>query len=160
MPPLPPLVHIVLPTPRLVTHSSHPTKSVPFAHALADTLYQLQCTLNAFCCTKFEALEWKPIGNVFTPQTLAHQGIVLLPIVVHAPQLLLLQVELPKSEHTVIRVSPSILMGELLCFICGKRNINPAHHRFDLPVTEESLAHRSLQQLKINSIKIIAKGEL
>lgn len=77
-----------------------------------------------------------------------------------ASQLLLLQVELPKSEHTVVRVSPSILMGELLCFICGKRNINPAHHRFDLPVTEESLAQRSLQQLKINSIKIIAKGEL
>jgi hypothetical protein len=74
-------------------------------------------------------------------------------------QLLLLQVELPKSEHTVVRVSPTILMGALLCYICGKRNLNPAHHRFDLPVTEESLAQRSLQQLRISSIRIIAKGQ-
>ena len=57
---------------------------------------------------------------------------------------------------------PSRSTPSLLPFSWGscKRNINPAHHRFDLPVTEESLAQRSLQQLKINSIKIIAKSEL
>ena len=71
---------------------------------------------------------------------------------------MLLQVELPNAQHTVVRVLPSILMGNLLAYICGKRNIDPAYHRFDLPVTEESLAQRSLQQLKINSIKVIAKG--
>ena len=72
---------------------------------------------------------------------------------------MLLQVELPQAQHTVVRVQPSIPMGQLLAYICGKRNIDPAHHRFDLPVTEESLAQRSLQQLKINSIKVIAKGQ-
>ncbi len=73
---------------------------------------------------------------------------------------MLLQVELPNSQHTVVRVLPSILMGPLLAYICGRRNIDPAHHRFDLPVTEESLAQRSLQQLKINGIKVVAKGSL
>lgn len=72
---------------------------------------------------------------------------------------MLLQVELPYAQTTVVRVAPSILMGELLCYICGKRNINPAHHRFDLPVTEESLAQRSLQQLRISNIRIITKGQ-
>lgn len=73
---------------------------------------------------------------------------------------MLLQVELPKAQHTVVRVSPSILMSELLFYICGKRNINPTHHCFDLPVTEESLAHKTLQQLKINSIRVISKGRV
>ena len=78
---------------------------------------------------------------------------------INCPQLMLLQVELPFSQTTVVRVAPSILMGELLCYICGKRNMNPAHHRFDLPVTEESLAQRSLQQLRISAIKVIRKGQ-
>ena len=72
---------------------------------------------------------------------------------------MLLQVELPNSERTVVKVPPSMLMGHLLFYICEKRNIDPTLHRFDLPVTEQSLAQRSLQQLKINSIKVISKGK-
>jgi len=48
---------------------------------------------------------------------------------------------------------------ELLQYVCEKRNLDPATHFFDLPATEESLAGKTLEQLKINSIKVVLKGE-
>jgi len=72
--------------------------------------------------------------------------------------MLLLQVELPKDERTVVRVSPSITMPTLLSYICEKRNLPVASHAFDLPATEESLANKTLKELKINTIKVLNKG--
>ena len=69
-----------------------------------------------------------------------------------------LQVELPNSERTVVRVPPTITMGKLLLHICEKRNIDPAHHKFNLPVTEESLAKKVLRDLHISSIGLLCKG--
>ena len=74
-------------------------------------------------------------------------------------QTLLLQVELPKAERTVIRVSPSLTFPELLHYVCEKRNLDVSYHKFDLPVTPESLAGKTLGQLKINSIRVICTGE-
>ncbi len=71
---------------------------------------------------------------------------------------MLLQVELPKGEHTVVRVSPTISMTALLSYICEKRNISMEDHHFDLPATMESLANKTLQELKINSIRVISTG--
>lgn len=50
-------------------------------------------------------------------------------------------------------------MKELLQYVCEKRNLDPATHFFDLPATEESLAGKTLEQLKINNIKVVLKGE-
>ncbi len=66
--------------------------------------------------------------------------------------------ELPKGEHTVVRVSPTISMTALLSYICEKRNLPVEVHCFDLPATEESLANKTLQELKINSIRVISTG--
>ncbi len=73
------------------------------------------------------------------------------------PQTILLQVELPKGERTVVRVSPSLPLPEVLQYICEKRNLLRSTHRFDLPATEESLVNKTLEQLKINSIRVIEK---
>ena len=51
-------------------------------------------------------------------------------------------------------------MAKLLVYICEKRNIDPAHHRFNLPVTEESLANKVLQDLRITSIGVLCKGKV
>ena len=73
-------------------------------------------------------------------------------------QTLLLQVELPKEERTVVRVSPSLTFPELLSYICEKRNLEVSYHKFDLPVTPESLAGKTIGQLKINSIRVVCTG--
>ena len=73
---------------------------------------------------------------------------------------MLLKVELPKAEHMVVRVPPSILMTQLLSYLCERRNLDLTLHRFDLPVTEESLAQKTLQQLKINTIRVASRGAL
>ena len=59
----------------------------------------------------------------------------------------------------MVRVSPSLTLKELLQYVCEKRNLDPATHCFDLPATEESLAGKTLGQLKINNVKVISKGE-
>ena len=58
----------------------------------------------------------------------------------------------------MIRVSALMTMSDLLKYICEKRNLNVADHRFDLPATEESLASKTLEQLKITAIKVILRG--
>ena len=69
-----------------------------------------------------------------------------------------MHVELPKGESTVVRVVPSLVLPQVLQYVCEKRNLDPAIHRFDLPATPESLANKTLEQLKINSIRLIALG--
>ena len=71
----------------------------------------------------------------------------------------ILQVELPRDERTVVRVNPHITVSELLKYICEKRNLDLADHRFDLPATEESLASKTLEQLKITTIKVVLRGK-
>lgn len=56
-------------------------------------------------------------------------------------------------------MNPSLTVKELLQYVCEKRNLDPATHFFDLPATEESLAGKTLEQLKINNIKVVLKGE-
>ena len=73
-------------------------------------------------------------------------------------QLTLLQVDLPRSEYTMVKVSPSISMAQLLIYICEKRNIDHTQHRFYLPGTEDSLTDKSLQELKITRIMVVPKG--
>ena len=70
----------------------------------------------------------------------------------------LIQVELPRDEKTTIRVSPQITISQLLRHICEKRNLELADHRFDLPATEESLAGKTLEQLKITAIRVVLRG--
>ena len=74
-------------------------------------------------------------------------------------QTLLLTVELPNDERTVVRVSPLLTLKELLVYVCEKRNLDPSRHWFALPATEESVAGKTLEQLKINSITVICKGQ-
>ena len=73
-------------------------------------------------------------------------------------QMALLQVELPKGERTVVRVSPTITMSALLHYICEKRNIAIESHYFDLPATEESIANRTLRELGIDNIRVLTRG--
>jgi len=56
-------------------------------------------------------------------------------------------------------VNPSLTVKELLQYVCEKRNLDPATHFFDLPATEESLEGKTLEQLKINNIKVVLNGE-
>ena len=71
----------------------------------------------------------------------------------------LVQVELPRDERTKIRVSPQVTISQLLRLICEKRNLEVSDHRFDLPATEESLAGKTLEQLKITSIRVVMRGK-
>lgn len=59
----------------------------------------------------------------------------------------------------MVRVSPSLTLKELLQYVCEKRNLDLTTHCFDLPATEESLAGKTLGQLKINNVTVISKGE-
>lgn len=42
-------------------------------------------------------------------------------------------VHLPYDQRTVIQVSSTVTMPQLLVYICEKRNLNPAHHSLVLP---------------------------
>ena len=74
-------------------------------------------------------------------------------------QTILIQVELPNDERTVVRVSPALSLRELMSYICEKRNMDESKYWFDLPATEESLAGKTLEQLKIINFKVICRCE-
>jgi hypothetical protein len=50
-------------------------------------------------------------------------------------------------------------MLQLLGLICEKRNLDVGDYRFDLPATEDSLAGKTLEQLKITSIRVVMRGK-
>ena len=58
----------------------------------------------------------------------------------------------------MVRVSPSLSLAQLLLHICERRNLEPRQHWFDLPATPESLADKTLEQLKINTLRVIETG--
>ena len=51
----------------------------------------------------------------------------------HFLQMSIITVHLPFDQRTVIQVSPTMTMPQLLKYICEKRNLNPAHHSLALP---------------------------
>lgn len=59
----------------------------------------------------------------------------------------------------MIHVSPQVTISQLLRLICEKRSLEVKDHRFDLPATEESLAGKTLEQLKITSIRVVMRGK-
>ncbi len=57
----------------------------------------------------------------------------------------------------MVRVNPAMTTSALLKYICEKRHLSAETHSFDLPPTEGGVANRTLDELKINSIKVISK---
>lgn len=73
-------------------------------------------------------------------------------------QTMLVNLDLPREEKTVLRVSPSLTLAQLLLHVCERRNLDPRRHWFDLPATPESLADKTLQQLKLNTLRVVETG--
>lgn len=89
----------------------------------------------------------------------------------------IIQIELPRGERTSVKASGDTTLPELLQvgvnsvyppitshlsslphqLVCRKRNMEETDVKFDLPATEDSLAGKTLGQLKLTFFKIIPR---
>ena len=62
-------------------------------------------------------------------------------------------VHLPYNQRTVIQVSPSMTMPQLLVYICEKRNLNPGHHSLVLPSPTSGQVRMATKEMTVSSLQ-------
>ena len=62
-------------------------------------------------------------------------------------------VHLPYDQRTVIQVSPTMTMPQLLVYICEKRNLNPAHHSLVLPSPTSGQMRIVTREMTVSSLR-------
>lgn len=65
----------------------------------------------------------------------------------------LVRVHLPYDQCTVIQVSPTMTMPQLLVYICEKRNLNPAHHYLVLPSPTSGQMRTVTREMTVSSLQ-------